>query len=271
MKYRRPPEVTIHDSLGQWVWSRMGASRGYTAAKHSSRSPGQAHRTSISHSGNSLKLTTTRETSYTSPQETEPAGRITGFQGEVVQSIMSSIPHHCGDTLCPNSATHWDTKHLLAWQLWLLSSRASGENQTLGNAWPYPEVLLLNATTILREAKAITIFAVCMVSLVCSGPYCSSIRAPGPAGPGEVTLLRPLRRDALMQSLLCTAWVEIQNLASLRGGNQGHSVVLRQHYRYNTWVRHLWQPWGQWGEHKAASKTSSGVAHMHVWLGMVML
>lgn len=111
-----------------------------TLLPNRSRSPGQAHRTPISRSGNSPQLTTTRETSYTSPQETEPEERITGFQAEAAQSVMSSIPHHCGDTLCHSSATHWDTKHLLAWQLWLLCSRTGGENQPLGNAWPSHEV-----------------------------------------------------------------------------------------------------------------------------------
>lgn len=89
--------------------SESGAGQGpaeATLLPNRSRSPGQAPRTPISHSGNSPQLTTTRETSYTSPQETEPEGRITDFRAEAVQSIISSIPHHCGDTLCPNSATH---------------------------------------------------------------------------------------------------------------------------------------------------------------------
>lgn len=37
-KCRRPPEVTLHASFGRWVCSRMGASRGYTAAKQEQKS-----------------------------------------------------------------------------------------------------------------------------------------------------------------------------------------------------------------------------------------
>lgn len=87
---------------------------------------------------------------------------------------------------------------------------------------------------------------------------------------GQLVQVRWPCSDPYVQ-VLCTAWVEIQGLAALGDGNQGPSVVLRQHYRYNTWVRHLWQHCGQWGEHKAACKTSSGAAHMHVQLGMVVL
>lgn len=182
-------------------------------------------------------------------------------------SPMSSIPHHWGDTLYPNFATHWDKKPPPGLAALLLSRTAGGENQPLGNVWPSHKVLLLNATTVLREAKATR---VCCIHGV-TGLHRSSIGSPWPAGPGEVTLLRPLGTGALMQSLLCTAWVEIHGLAALGDENQGHSVVLRQHYRYNTWVRHLWQPWGQWGEHRAACKTSSGAAHMRVQVGMVVL
>lgn len=75
--------------------SESGAGQGpaeATLLPNRSRSPGQAPRTPISHSGNSPQPTTTRETSYTSSQETEPEGRITDFRAEAVQSTISSIP-----------------------------------------------------------------------------------------------------------------------------------------------------------------------------------
>lgn len=185
--------------------SESGAGWRPAEATQSSRSPGQAHRTLVSNSGNSPQLTTTWETSYTSP----PRDRICrkDYRLPSRSSTVQCLQYHITvETLCAPTLLPTETqKHCLAWQLWLLSSTAGGENQPLGNVWPSHKVLFLDATTILREAKAITVFAICIESLVCSGPYYSSTGAPGPAGPGEVTLLRPLFTGALMQSLLCTA------------------------------------------------------------------
>lgn len=98
-----------------------------------------------------------------------------------------------------------------------------------------------------------------------SGPHCSSTGATKPTGPGGVTLFRPPCTDTSMQSLLCTTCIESQALAAL-GGAQSHSVVLRQHCRYNSWVTHLWQLWVSKENIKLLAKLAAVLlVYMCIW------
>lgn len=96
--------------------SESGAGQGpaeATLLPNRSRSPGQAPRTPISHSGNSPQPTTTRETSYTSPKRLSlKEGLQTSEQKQYSPSYLQShitVGTLCAPTLLPTETqnTSW--------------------------------------------------------------------------------------------------------------------------------------------------------------------
>lgn len=198
---------------------RTGASRGYGAVQHSSTSPRQAHRTSLT----LWQQTTADDDAGNKLQHPKRQGLQEGLQAsKKKQYSLSYLQSHinvgmlCAPALLP-------LKHKTPPGL---AALAGGENQPLGNRH---EVLLLNATNYSQRSQSnqpksllmhrVTALWWCLLHQ----PW-----APGPAGPGEVTLLRP--QEQVLQCSHC--WVEIHGLEALGDENQGHLVVLRQHSRY---------------------------------------